>query len=182
MSLDAIPPVNTGIDDFNTVIEIPANSAAVKYEIDKASGLLVVDRFMPTAMHYPCDYGFVPNTLSTDGDPVDVLVISPLPIQPGCLMRTRAVGMLRMTDEHGEDNKILALPIKKICARYVNKDEMSDLSPVLLDSIIHFFEHYKGLEADKWVKVEGWADKDAAKIELQTSIERFNKAQETKSA
>ncbi len=174
MNLKNVPPMNSLADDFNTIIEIPANSAAVKYEIDKLSGLLSVDRFMPTAMHYPCDYGFVPNTLSKDGDPVDVLVISPLPVQPGVLMRTRAVGMLRMEDEHGEDNKILALPIKQICSRYNNKNEMSDLSPILLQSIIHFFENYKGLEEDKWVKVSGWATKDAAEKELTESVERYN--------
>ncbi len=174
MSIDNIDTAAFTADEFTTVVEIPANSAAVKYEVDKDSGLLMVDRFMPTAMHYPCDYGFVPNTLSNDGDPVDVLVISPMPIVPGCIMQTRALGMLHMTDEHGEDNKILALPVKSICKRYINKDVMEDISPVLLESIVHFFEHYKGLEDGKWVKVDGWADKDAAAAELRSSIERFN--------
>lgn len=173
MLLDKIKPENNGIDDFNTVIEIPANSPAVKYEVDKDANMLVVDRFMPTAMHYPCDYGFVPNTLSEDGDPVDVLVITPMPVQPGVLMRTRAIGMLRMEDENGEDNKILALPILKICNRYKNKHAMADISPILLDSIVHFFENYKGLEDGKWVKVQGWADKAAAEQELISSIERY---------
>ena len=167
MNLSNIKPANHIADDINTIIEIPANSPAVKYEVDKDSGLLLVDRFMPTAMHYPCDYGFVPNTLSEDGDPVDVLVITPLPVQPGAMIRTRAVGILQMEDECGRDNKILALPIKKICSRYTNKNDMSDLSPVLLDSIVHFFEHYKGLEKDKWVKVLGWGPSGAGLARLR---------------
>lgn len=175
MVLQHIKPAHHIAEDFNVVIEIPANSSAVKYEIDKDTGILEVDRFMPTSMHYPCDYGFVPNTLSDDGDPVDVLVITPLPIQAGCLMRCRAIGMLKMEDEKGEDNKILALPVKKICAQMAHMDSMDDISPVLLDSIQHFFENYKGLEEGKWVKVVGWTGVDGAEEELRSSIARFEK-------
>lgn len=175
MVLTQIKPAHHIAEDFNVIIEIPANSSAVKYEIDKHSGVLEVDRFMPTSMHYPCDYGFVPNTLSDDGDPVDVLVVTPLPIQAGCLMRCRAIGMLKMQDEKGEDNKILALPIKKICAQMAHMNTMKDLSPVLLESIQHFFENYKGLEVGKWVKITGWAGPQEAAEELRQSIERFAK-------
>ena len=113
--LDHISPGRSIPDDFNVVVEISANCTPVKYEFDKDSGLLTVDRFMPTAMHYPCNYGFIPNTLSDDGDPVDVLVLTPYPIQPGSLIRVRALGMLQMTDESGEDCKVLAVPIEKVC-------------------------------------------------------------------
>lgn len=179
MKLENISPAADCAEDINAIIEIPAHSPAVKYEVCKDSGMLAVDRFMATSMHYPCDYGFVPNTLSTDGDPVDIMVVSPMPIQPGVLMRCRAIGMLRMTDESGEDNKVLALPIKKICQHYAHLDSMDDLSPVLLQSIEHFFENYKKLEPGKWVKLNGWGGVDEAVKEIQSSIERFNKQRET---
>ncbi|MDF1797080.1 MAG: inorganic diphosphatase [Coxiellaceae bacterium] len=172
MGIDSISPGSDLANDINAIIEIPAHSPAVKYELDKDSGMLMVDRFMATSMHYPCDYGFVPNTLSADGDPVDIMVVSPMPLQAGCLMRCRAIGMLRMTDESGEDNKVLALPIKKICAHYAHLDTMEDLSPILLESIEHFFENYKKLEPGKWVKLNGWGGVDEAVQEIQTSIER----------
>lgn len=173
MSLADIKPVIDGADDFNVIIEISAKQPGIKYEIDKDSGLLEVDRFMPTAMHYPCDYGFVPNTLSEDGDPVDVLVVCPTPIAPGSLVRCRAIGMLKMEDEKGEDNKILALPIKKACIEYAHIDTMEQVSPVLLESLHHFFENYKGLEKEKWVKIVGWFDKASAGEELESSVARF---------
>ena len=162
-----------GIDDFNTIIEIAANSGEVKYEYDKELGLLTVDRFMPTSMRYPCNYGFVPNTLAEDEDPVDVLVVTPDPVQPGTLMRVRAIGILNMADEKGEDSKILAVPVVKACVAYQSIASLQDLSSTLLDAIVHFFEHYKDLEANKWVKVTGWGDKAAAERELQASIKRF---------
>ena len=175
MALENIAPAKSIPDDVNVIIEIPANSGPLKYELSKESGLLEVDRFMPTSMHYPCNYGFVPNTLSDDGDPVDVLVITPLPVQAGCLIRCRAIGMLKMTDEAGEDAKVLAVPVEKICAQFSHIQSLDDIAPVVKDSIVHFFEHYKELEKNKWVKVDGWADKEAAAAEIKDSIERFQK-------
>lgn len=172
---DAIAPAKSVPDDVNVVIEVPAHSDPVKYELDKESGLLVVDRFMPTAMHYPCNYGFVPNTLSGDGDPVDVLVVTPFPVQPGVMIRCRAVGMLEMTDESGEDAKVIAVPIEKVCMRSKTIQSLDDLGQVFLDSVKHFFEHYKDLEPKKWVKVNGFVGIDAAAKEIQDSIERFKK-------
>ncbi len=173
MGIECIAPAADVATDINAIIEIPAHSPAVKYELDKDSGMLMVDRFMATSMHYPCDYGFVPNTLSTDGDPVDIMVVSPMPLQAGCIMRCRPIGMLRMTDESGEDNKILALPIKKICQHFAHLDKMEDLSPVLLESIEHFFENYKKLEPGKWVKLSGWGGVEEAVEELNSSIARY---------
>ena len=173
MSVHLLTPANHVPDDINVVIEIPAHSSSIKYELDKASGMLAVDRFMPTAMHYPANYGFVPNTLSDDGDPADVLVITPFPLQPGCIIRSRAVGMLRMTDEAGKDAKILALPIDKVCPQFKHIKCLEDVSPVLLDAIIHFFENYKGLEEGKWVKIDGWEGVDSAITEINQSISRY---------
>lgn len=173
MALENIAPAKSVPDDINVIIEIPANGGALKYEIDKDSGLLCVDRFMPTSMHYPCNYGFVPNTLSDDGDPVDVLVITPLPVHPGSMIRCRAIGVLQMTDEAGEDAKVLAVPVEKICAQMSHVKSLDDIAPIVKDSIVHFFEHYKELEPNKWVKVNGWADKAAAAKEINSSIERY---------
>lgn len=174
-ALQSISPGHHIPDDFNVVIEISANCTPVKYEIDKASGFLMVDRFMPTAMHYPCNYGFVPNTLSNDGDPVDVLVMTPYPVQAGSLMRCRALGVLQMTDESGEDYKILALPIEKACIHYAHMHELSDIPEVTLHAIAHFFENYKKLEPNKWVEIGEWLGKEAAAKEINDSIARYNK-------
>ena len=171
-ALSSISPGRDIPNDFNVIIEIAANGTPVKYEMDKESGLLLVDRFMPTAMHYPCNYGFVPNTLSHDGDPVDVLVLTPFPVQPGSLMRCRAVGVLQMTDESGEDYKVLALPIEKTCVHYAHMKTLSDVPEVTLKAIAHFFENYKKLEPGKWVKIGAWLDKDAAAKEINESIVR----------
>ncbi len=168
-------------DDINVIIEIPAHASPVKYELDKDSGLLTVDRFMPTAMHYPCNYGYVPSTLADDGDPVDVLVMTPFSVQPGSLIRVRALGMLNMTDESGEDSKILAVPIEKVCVQFAKLKSLEDVSSVLLDSIVHFFEHYKDLEPNKWVKVKGWEDIEAAKKEIEDRMDE-EKVEETTSA
>lgn len=173
MSLKEIVPAQKVPDDVNVIIEIPAASGMIKYEMDKDSGLLAVDRFMPTAMYYPANYGFIPNTLAGDGDPADVLVITPVPVQAGTLIRARAIAVLNMEDESGQDRKILALPIKKICAQLAHINELKDLSEIYLKSIIHFFEHYKDLEAGKWVKITGWDGVEAAKQEILTSIERY---------
>lgn len=178
-ALDHIPPGKSIPDDFNVVIEIAANCTPVKYELDKDSGLLTVDRFMPTAMHYPCNYGFVPNTLSDDGDPVDVLVLTPYPVQPGSLVRCRALGVLQMTDESGEDYKVLAAPIEKVCVHYAHMKTLKDVPEITLNSIAHFFEHYKKLEPNKWVKIGDWMGVDAAAKEIDSSIERFAEKKET---
>lgn len=163
------------INDFNIIVEIPMNGE-VKYEYNKEFGFLTVDRFIPAGMRYPCNYGFVPNTLAQDGDPLDVLLVTPIPIQPGILMRVRGVGLMRMEDEAGEDSKILTFPLVKACREYAFIQSIKDVSPVLLDVITHFFEHYKDMDSNKWTKVEGWEDKGAAKEELQASITRFKES------
>lgn len=178
MNLDR---VTTGYDipnDVNVVIEIPAHSDPVKYEVDKATGAMFVDRFMNTAMHYPCNYGYLPHTLSEDGDPLDVLVVTPVALISGSVVRCRPVGMLKMTDEAGPDAKLLAVPIDKLCTLYRDVQRPQDMSPMLLAQIAHFFEHYKDLEPNKWVKVEGWDDADAAKAEIRAGIERYQSAKE----
>lgn len=159
-------------EEINVLIEIPAFSEPVKYEFDKEANLLVVDRFMSTAMQYPANYGFVPNTLSEDGDPVDVLVVTPVPLRHGAVIRCRPVGMLKMTDESGVDAKIIAVPVDKLTPLYQHIKEASDLPELLLKQIAHFFEHYKDLEKGKWVKVDGWANAAAAKQEVLASIAR----------
>lgn len=173
MGLEHVEPGRQVPDDINVVIEIPAHSDPVKYEVDKKSGMVMVDRFIGTSMFYPCDYGFVPHTLSEDGDPVDVLVIAPFSLHAGVVVRCRPVGMLRMTDESGPDAKILAVPVDKLTPRYQHVQKPEDLGRDLLATIEHFFQHYKDLEKGKWVKVDGWADAVAAKAEILASIERY---------
>jgi inorganic pyrophosphatase len=174
MSALLLTPGKNPPEDFNVVIEIPANSGPVKYEMDKETGVLAVDRLLTTSMYYPCNYGYVPQTLSEDGDPVDVLVLTPVPLINGCLVRCRAIGLMRMTDESGIDNKILAVPVKKLSPYYDNVQTADDLPAALLSSIVHFFEHYKDLEAGKWVKVNGWYGIDEAHSEIIGSIKRYN--------
>ncbi|MEM9242700.1 MAG: inorganic diphosphatase [Pseudomonadota bacterium] len=159
--------------DINVVIEIPANTLPVKYEIDKDSGALHVDRFVATAMSYPVNYGFVPNTLSEDGDPVDVLVVTPFPLVHGSVIRCRPVGMLAMEDESGKDAKILAVPVSKLTPLYDQVTSPDDLPQPLLASIKHFFEHYKDLEKGKWVKVQQWHDAETACQEINASVKRY---------
>lgn len=173
MSLTKIGYGDKAPEEFNVVIEIPMNSDPVKYEIDDETGVVMVDRFMLAAMHYPCNYGYVPQTISEDGDPVDVLVLSPFPIQIGAVIKCRAVGVLNMEDEAGGDAKVLAVPVTKLYPPYRNIQSPSDLPQEDLDRIQHFFERYKDLEKGKWVKVEGWADAQAAKAEITSSIERY---------
>lgn len=173
MSFKLLGPGDDAPNSVNVVIEIPANGSPVKYEVDKTSGTLFVDRFLGTAMYYPCNYGYVPQTLSLDGDPVDVLVITPAPLLSGSVIKSRPIGMLKMTDESGEDNKILAVPISKLCPLYDEVHAPSDVAPQLLATITHFFEHYKDLEPNKWVRVESWDDKVAAEREIHESIARF---------
>jgi inorganic pyrophosphatase len=178
MNLDRVGPGKNVPDDINVIIEIPSHSDPVKYEVDKETGAMFVDRFMNTAMHYPCNYGYIPHTLSEDGDPVDVLVISPNPLISGSVIRCRPVGVLKMADEAGPDAKLLAVPIDKLCKSYREVMSPKDINPMLLDQIQHFFEHYKDLEEGKWVKVEGWADAEAAKEEISSSLRRFDQAPE----
>lgn len=173
MSFKDIGPGAIDKGQFNVVIEIPSHSQPVKYEVDKDSGALFVDRFISTAMHYPCNYGYIPKTLSDDGDPVDVLVLTPVPLISGSVIPARPVGMLQMTDEAGSDAKILAVPIDKLCQRYVNIHEPKDVHPDLLQAIEHFFAHYKDLEQGKWVKIDGWVGKAEAEAEVKSSITRY---------
>tara|TARA_Y100000588_G_C13907304_1_gene775565 strand:+ start:174 stop:692 length:519 start_codon:yes stop_codon:yes gene_type:complete len=162
-------------EEFNVVIEIPMHGEPVKYEVDKTTGMLCVDRFMSTAMFYPTNYGYIPHTLSQDGDPVDVLVVTPVPLAHGSIIACRAVGMLKMTDEAGVDAKLLAVPITKLTKLYDDIITYENLPKPLLNSLEHFFTHYKDLENNKWVKIDGWVGPEAAKDEIKASIERCNK-------
>ena len=158
--------------DFNVLIEIPVGGMPVKYEIDKTSGALVVDRFLHTAMYYPGNYGFIPHTLSEDGDPCDVLVVGQVTVVPGCVMRCRPVGVLLMEDEKGLDEKVIAVPVDELHPFYTDIKDYTDLPPVLLEQIAHFFEHYKDLEKDKWVKIVGWGDAAKAAQAISEAVER----------
>lgn len=175
MSLNQVPAGKDIPEDIYVVIEIPANADPIKYEVDKDSGAVFVDRFMSTPMFYPCNYGYVNHTLSLDGDPVDVLVPTPYPLVPGSVIRCRPVGVLKMSDESGEDAKVVAVPHSKLSKEYDHVQDVDDLPELLKAQITHFFERYKELEPGKWVKVEGWADAAAAKEEI---LESFKRAQE----
>src|ERR1039458_4170341 len=150
MNLDRVSSGRDVPNDVNVIIEIPMNADPIKYEVDKATGAVFVDRFMSTAMHYPCNYGYIPHTISDDGDPVDVLVLSPVPIITGVVVRCRPIGMLKMEDEAGGDAKLLAVPVDKLLSIYQHWQEPQDMNELLLKQIQHFFEHYKDLEKDKW--------------------------------
>jgi inorganic pyrophosphatase len=176
MNLDRVGPGRDIPNDFNVIIEIPMNADPIKYEVDKETGAMFVDRFMSTSMHYPCNYGYIPHTLSGDGDPVDVLVLSPVPLISGVVVRCRPIGMLRMNDEAGEDTKLLAVPIDKLCSLYRNVVTPRDLPELVTSQISHFFEHYKDLEPGKWVKVLGWVGPEEAKAEIVDGIQRYNDA------
>ena len=176
MNLDRVGSGRDIPNDVNVIIEIPMNADPIKYEVDKETGALFVDRFIGTAMHYPCNYGYVPHTISDDGDPVDVLVITPFPLQPGVVVRCRPIGVLQMEDEAGGDAKLLAVPIDRILPWYRHWRKPEDIAPERLQQIRHFFEHYKDLEAGKWVKVVGWAGPEAAAAEIVDGIERFRAA------
>ncbi len=173
MNLDRVGSGKNLPDDINVIIEIPSHSDPVKYEVDKETGALFVDRFMNTAMFYPCNYGYVPHTLSDDGDPVDVLVVSPYALISGSVVECRPVGMLKMTDESGEDAKVIAVPHDEM---YDDVKDVNDLPTRLLDQLAHFFEHYKDLEKNKWVRIDGWLGIDAAKKEIVESVTRFKDA------
>ena len=175
MSLDKVSPGKDVPNAFNVIIEIPMNADPVKYEVDKETSAIFVDRFMSTAMHYPTNYGYVPKTMSGDGDPVDVLVITPVPLIPGVVVTCRAIGILKMEDEAGQDGKVLAVPIDKILSLYTRWKKPEDLSPVRLKTIAHFFEHYKDLEENKWVKILGWEGPESAKQEILDGIANYKK-------
>ncbi|MEN1926534.1 inorganic diphosphatase [Luteimonas sp. MJ293] len=171
--LHLIPTGTNPPDEINVVIEIPKDSEPVKYEVDKDSGAIFVDRVLSTPMRYPCNYGYVPNTICGDGDPADVMVILPLPLVPGSVIRCRPVGVLKMSDEAGADEKLLAVPVPKVFAGYGHVTDINHVSPHWLERIGHFFQHYKDLEEEKWVKLEGWGDAEEAKRLLVDAMQRY---------
>jgi inorganic pyrophosphatase len=173
MILDRVQPGDKAPDEINVIIEISAGKDPVKYEIDKATGAMFVDRFLGTAMFYPCNYGYVPQTLSLDGDPVDVMVIAPLPVQAGAVIKCRPLGVLDMEDDGGVDMKILAVPVTKLTPLYKDMKDYHDMPDETLARLVHFFEHYKDLEEGKWVKMGGWKGVDDAKKEILASIDRY---------
>lgn len=170
MNMDKITVGENPPSDINVIIEVPLGGEPIKYEIDKASGAMVVDRFLYTAMRYPCNYGFIPHTLSNDGDPTDVLVVGNRALMPGCVVRARPVGVLMMEDEAGIDEKIVAVPHQKLTRYYDNIQDYTDLPQILQDRISHFFEHYKDLEPDKWVKILGWENRSKAEELIAAGI------------
>jgi inorganic pyrophosphatase len=177
MSFDKVSAGRDVPNEFNVIIEIPMNADPIKYEVDKETGTLYVDRFMGTAMHYPCNYGYIPQTISDDGDPVDVLVITPFALEHGVVCRCRAIGVLKMTDEAGGDAKLLAVPVDKILPWYKHWQSPEDVQPERLDQIKHFFEHYKDLEKGKWVKIEEWGGQDEAKAEILAGVKNYQEAE-----
>ena len=178
MNLDRVGYGRDIPNDINVIIEIPMAADPIKYEVDKETGALFVDRFMGTSMHYPCNYGYIPRTIAGDGDPVDVLVITPFPVTVGAVVRCRPLGMLNMSDEAGDDAKLLAVPIHKVLPIYSHWKHVHDINQDRLAQIQHFFEHYKDLEKGKWVKIIGWDGPDAAEKEIRDAIARFDKAED----
>ena len=180
MNIEAIAIGKNPPHDVNVVIEVPIGGEPIKYEMDKDSGALVVDRFLYTAMRYPGNYGFIPHTLSEDGDPCDVIVANTRAIVPGAVMSCRVVGVLLMEDEAGGDEKIIAVPSDKLTQRYKGVKNYTDLPEITLQQIEHFFLHYKDLEPGKWVKTKGWGDAEAARKLIVEAIERAKKAKAKK--
>ncbi len=172
MRIDAIAIGENPPEDINVIVEVPVGGEPIKYELDKAAGTLVVDRFLYTPMRYPGNYGFVPHTLSADGDPVDVLVCNTRAIVPGAVMSCRPVGVLVMEDDGGGDEKILAVPSTRLTKRYERIANYTDLPPITIDQIRHFFEHYKDLEPDKWVRIKRWGDAAEAREMIIQAIDR----------
>lgn len=164
--------------EVNVVIEVPVGGAPVKYELDKDSGAIFVDRFLHTAMFYPCNYGFVPHTLSDDGDPVDVLVAGPQPVVPGAIVRARPIGVLIMEDEKGQDEKILAVPSDELHPYYSAVKSWRDMPSIVIDQIAHFFQHYKDLENGKWVKIKHWSDPEEAHKAILDAIQRYKQTKD----
>ncbi len=175
MRIEAIKTGNNPPEDVNVIIEVPIGGEPIKYEMDKAAGTLVVDRFLYTPMRYPGNYGFVPHTLSEDGDPIDVLVANTRPIVPGAVINVRPIGVLIMEDDAGGDEKIIAVPAPKLTQRYANVFEYTQLPPITVAQVQHFFEHYKDLEPGKWVKLKGWGSSMDAKRMIVEAIERAEK-------
>jgi inorganic pyrophosphatase len=173
MNLDRVTAGRDLGNDFNVIIEIPMNADPIKYEIDKATGALFVDRFVSTAMHYPCNYGYIPQTLCGDGDPLDVLVLAPVPLMSGTIVRCRPIAVLKMEDENGEDAKVLAVPVHDVCRIYDAVRTAQDISIVQLEQIEHFFQHYKDLEPGKFVRTFGWGGVDEARSEIIRSVQAY---------
>jgi inorganic pyrophosphatase len=163
-------------NDCNVIVEIPMLGDPIKYEVDKETGAVFVDRFMSSSMHYPCNYGYIPRTLSHDGDPCDVLVLSPMPLITGVVVRCRPIGMLKMDDEAGSDSKVLAVPVDQLTGIYRSVQSPRDLPEITTQQIAHFFEHYKDLEPGKWVRVSTWVDAEEAKREILEGIARYEAA------
>ena len=176
MSLDRVPAGQDVPNDCNVIVEIPMRADPIKYEVDKETSAVFVDRFMSTAMHYPCNYGYIPQTLSDDGDPCDVLVLSPFPLMTGVVVRCRPIGMLKMDDEAGGDSKILAVPIDKLSSLYRDVKSPRDLPAITTQQIAHFFEHYKDLEPGKWVRVASWVEAEEAKREIVEGVRASRRA------
>jgi inorganic pyrophosphatase len=175
MRIDAIPIGKNPPEDVNVIIEVPVGGEPIKYEMDKEAGTLFVDRFLHTSMRYPGNYGFVPHTLSGDGDPIDVLVCNTRALVPGCYINVRPIGVLMMEDNEGEDEKVIAVPVPKLTKRYENVRTYTDLPQITLDQVSHFFQHYKDLEVGKWVNILGWRDAAYAKEMIVAAIERAKK-------
>ncbi len=176
MDISKVPAGFAPPDDINVVVEIPQGGVPVKYEFDKASGALMVDRFLHTAMYYPGNYGFVPHTLSGDGDPCDVIVVGQVPVVPGCVIRCRPIGALLMQDEAGPDEKIVAVPVDQLHPFYHGVNSYTDLPPILTEQIAHFFQHYKDLEKGKWVTITRWIGPDEARALIVEGMERAKAA------
>lgn len=172
MQLNAIEIGNNAPEDINVIVEVPVGGQPIKYEMDKDSGMLVVDRFLYTPMYYPGNYGFVPHTLSEDGDPIDVLICNTRELMPGCLINVRPIGVMMMEDDGGMDEKILAVPSNAVTRRYEKIESYEDLPEITLEQIQHFFEHYKDLEPGKWVRIDGMKGPEYAKKMITESIER----------
>ncbi|WP_348666081.1 inorganic diphosphatase [Arsenophonus symbiont of Ornithomya chloropus] len=172
MSVSNVPAGIAIPEDIYVIIEIPANSHPIKYEINKIFDVIFVDRFISTPMFYPCNYGYINNTISLDGDPIDVLVPTPYPLQSGVVIHCRPIGVLQMIDESGEDVKLIAVPHSKLTTEYASIQDINDFPQLLRSQIEYFFEHYKDLEKDKWVKIKGWGNVDIAKKEIISSFNR----------
>lgn len=174
MRIDAIPVGSNPPHDFNVIVEVPSGGEPVKYEMDKAAGTLYVDRILYTAMRYPGNYGFVPHTLSDDGDPIDILIANQRPLIPGSVINCRAIGVLHMQDEGGHDEKIVAVPTSRVSAMYDKINNYRDLPPLLIRQIEHFFQHYKDLEDGKWVRIDHWGDEAEAREMIVKALQRAN--------
>jgi len=174
MRIDAISVGKNPPDDVNVIVEVPIGGEPIKYEMDKEAGALVVDRFLYTPMTYPGNYGFVPHTLSEDGDPIDVLIANTRPLVPGCVINVRPIGVLVMEDDGGQYEKIIAVPVPKLTRRYDKVENYTDMPEITLKQIEHFFTHYKDLEPGKWVKIAGWQDVTVAKRMILEAVERYN--------